>query len=372
MNFRAAWIKPIIVAFFIPTGVFSQLNNTFFKDSSDYIYFQKMPVNKERINWTLRALHYNKNNEYFNKINPGQTYFGTQIQPGILIKPNSKLLLEAGLFIDKQYGDPRFITQVLPIIKFTFIHHDLMLRLGSLQSHVQHRLPDPILNYENVFNDPVEYGIQTVMTKNKLRYESYTQWKQNVDKKTARQEIIIVGQNLEWYAIKRKNFKLCIPVQGYGYHKGGQAIPGAPPLTNLFVLGSGSQLLLFQKIQLESMYIGSLDKSSNMQQPYRNGFGWMNNIRWFFRKHEFAFTWWYSREFVSVLGAPMFSNVNFEQTFTSSNTRKLAMLRWNYTNYLIKDMVWLDARFEPYYDLNAKKLEFAHTFHVRWILDNVK
>lgn len=365
-------VRKLVVALtciFLINNAYAQLNNSFFKDTLDVYYLNNMPINKKKPVFAISGLHYNKNNEYFNRLNPGQTFFGTQLQPKLLYKPDTHLLFEAGVLLDKNYGDPKFISRIYPIVKLTYVHKDLFLRLGSLQSHINHGMPDVLLNYENAFMDPVEYGIQTVMTRKNLIYESWTQWKQNVDKETIRQEIIIVGQSLILKPIRKEKFKLDIPVQGFGYHKGGQAIPGAPPLINRFILGSGLKLNFNNKLILESYYFGSLDKSQNMQQPFDNGMGLMENIRWLFRKHEFVFTWWYSREFVSTLGAPMFSNINFDEVYLFSNTRQLAMLRWNYTTHIIRNKMFLDARFEPYYDITAKKIEFSHGFHVRWNLD---
>lgn len=347
----------------------AQLNNNFFKDTLDYYYLKNMPVNRQKPSFAITGLHYNKNNEYFNRINPGQTFFGTQLQPKLLFKPDSDLLFELGVLLNKNYGDPKFISNIYPIVKLSYQHNDLFLRLGSLQSHVNHGMTDVLLNYENVFTDPVEYGFQTILNKKKFLYESWIQWKQNLDKQTIRQEIIIAGQSFIFKPVQKQNVKLQIPIQGFAYHKGGQDIPGAPPLTNRFVGGAGIQLKLFNTLQLESYYFGSLDKSPSLQQPFKNGMGLMENIRVFYKKHEFAFTWWYSREFVSTLGAPMFSNIKMDEAYIFSDTRQLAMLRWNYTTHIIKNKLFLDARFEPYYDLTAKKFEFSHSFHVRWNLD---
>lgn len=365
-------MKRLVVFILISCGTqfsFSQLRNNFFKDTLDLHYLQTLKVDKHKIHFAISGLHYNKNNEYFYRINPGQTFFGTQLQPKLLFKPDTNLLFETGLLINLNYGDPKLISNLYPIIKMTYVHKDLFLRLGSLQSHVNHGMPDPLLNYESVFTDPVEYGIQTIMTRPNLVYESWNQWKQNVDKKTVRQEIIIVGQSLTLKPLRKKFGFLHIPIQAFAYHKGGQAIPGAPPLINRFIGSAGLQLNLKSKIQLESYYMASLDKSQSFQQPFNNGMALMENVRWFYKKHEFVATYWYSREFVSTLGAPMFSNISFDDAYLSVNQRQLFMLRWNFTTHIIRNKVFLDARFEPYYDITGKKIEFSHGFHVKWNID---
>jgi hypothetical protein len=119
---------------------------------------------------------------------------------------------------------------------------------------------------------------------------------------------------------------------------------------------------------IESYFLNSFDNSPTRTQPYDNGWASMSNLRFRIKKHhQIALTWWYANEFQTTLGNTMFGNVNLKDPYAHSGVRRLAMLRYVFSRPLAGTRLWIDFRFEPYYDFEFKKLEFSNGLYFRYI-----
>ena len=90
----------ILSSFLISVNLYGQLNNRVFYLPPNY-----QTEKKHDLYFDLNILGFTKNNEYFNKISDGYTLFGYQLNPDILFFPSENVMLRAGLFAWKDFGN---------------------------------------------------------------------------------------------------------------------------------------------------------------------------------------------------------------------------------------------------------------------------
>ncbi len=318
---------------------------------------------------TFEGLQFLKNNEYFNNINPGVTLFGFQAKGLLHYKLSKDATFSTGLLLQKDFGDAGFLTKAIPLFNFRIENKKWLYNLGNIQPNIQHNLIEPMLNYENLFTQPVEMGVQAKRKTAKMNYDIWLEWKQKLNENTSKQEILVLGQSLENALFHIGSVTLSNPLYLTIFHQGGQALNTNRPIATRINSAAGLRL----KIQdtaflLESFLLNSFDNSNTPTQPYTNGWASMTNLRFRIKKHhQIALTWWYANEFTSTLGNTMFSNVNLKNPYSNNGVRRLAMLRYVYSKPILGSKLWIDFRFEPYYDLDYKKLEFSNGLYFRYV-----
>src|SRR6185436_21107787 len=85
------------------------LSNVMAQHISDAMQFIKPVEEKDsnRLSLSYSNLFYFRDYEYFNNIQTGYTLFGTWHDPRISYQPNKWLRLEAGVLLQKEFGDKK-------------------------------------------------------------------------------------------------------------------------------------------------------------------------------------------------------------------------------------------------------------------------
>lgn len=326
------------------------------------------PVRKP-IAFQAEAFPFLKNNEYFNPVNPGETYFGFRGSAAAVfqIGPGNRARLTTGLMVQEQYGGK---TLVKPVLNLTLVSANRwQYHFGALQSGTRHGLLEPMYNYEHVLFQPLEYGIQARKSSSRLFFDGWVEWRRQMNAGTGEQEMIIGGLSAEPLLLQAGRWRLSSPLQGTIVHRGGQALLPPKPISNRINTAGGLSLKTADTgLVLEGFYLQSLDGSPNPTQPFSNGWAAMANARVRMgRYHTVAATWWYGREFQTVLGSPVFSNVNEKDVYANAHTRRLLMLRYVYSRPILGENLFLDVRLEPHYDLERGRAEFSHGLYLKFV-----
>ncbi|MBL7812021.1 MAG: hypothetical protein JNL57_07320 [Bacteroidetes bacterium] len=354
----------ILTSLLIPaSSVIAQLSNR------SFLLQPSAPTT--RWGMSLDVLHFIKNNEYFSNLNPGATFIGVQGQGLIHYRLNEQNTLRTGIFLQQNYGESKPIAR--PVFQLDLKKKKWNFLFGNVLPHVNHGLPEPVYNYENVFTHPLETGLQIKHRSSRIDYDLWLDWRQRANAEKGRQEQLFFGQSAEISLIKTHTLKFSVPAFATIFHRGGQALQTnyIPMATRILAGGGGRFYLADSALILEGLCFQSLDNSPTPSQPFTNGWAGMGNIRlrlhhW----HEVALSMWYAREFTSTFGAPMFSNVNLQDVYLNRNTRYLAMLRYVVSRPLVERKLWIDFRVEPYYDFQYKKTEFSMGLYFRYLGSN--
>lgn len=347
--------------FLFPVFLNAQVENVFFSDSLTFRV-------KEHREYCISNLHFLKNNEFFNPIYPGQTFFGVQSRVGANFSITEKSRFIAGIVLQKDFGDEKILSKVLPIFRFAIQKDKWKINFGSIESHVNHGLPDPLINPELVFSSPVEYGIQTFFQGKRLHTETWLDWRQLANRKNSAQEVISFGQKLGLHLFKTNQSHFIANAALLAYHKGGQALVQNLPITTRFNTFVGVKWALEQnRFWVYPQFFYQLDNSPQLQQPYKNGSGAMVQIgSQLTKKHTVQLQYWNGMEYNSPLGLDVYNNSNFDNVYAFTNQRNVIMLRYFFTYSFLENKASLQFRFEPLWDFNYNMIEHSAGLHLQY------
>ncbi len=78
-------LKAVILLLFVSTAALAQQENLILKIITGWIYPRPIAIS---FPLSVRVMPFFKNNEYFSKIQVGQTYFGYQFMPELVWQPH--------------------------------------------------------------------------------------------------------------------------------------------------------------------------------------------------------------------------------------------------------------------------------------------
>ena len=207
--------------------VCAQLDNRVFEDR-----LSVDRVDSGRLFLGLNTLGFAKNNEYTNNVVDGATLFGYQFSPYLSYRPSGEIRLDAGVFLKKDFGTDDF-TDVMPLFSFAWKPRDFSLIFGNLESSLNHRLIEPLYDFERVMNDRLENGLQLQWIKEGLFLDLWVDWENAIFRGDEEQEEITGGLSLDYRVFNNDRMSAGIPLQILIYHLGGQINLNTDPVVTL-------------------------------------------------------------------------------------------------------------------------------------------
>jgi hypothetical protein len=367
--------KPVWLAFF--TGLFlciaspqslAQLNNRAF-----YRPINLRPENDQQLRLQVSALLFNKDNEYFNKIDDGRTYYGTQLAPRLVYFPSPKFRLEAGIFLQKDYGTEK-LRQVRPLFTAIYQHGPHRLLLGNIQGNVQHGYIEPMFDFERVLTRPLEEGTQYLLTTRRLKLDAWVDWQRQQYRYSNYQEEVAGGLATEATVFEDSlGWRVGIPFQFTGKHIGGQIDTVAKPLQTYFNLATGLRLRkklpfeLVQAVSFDGYVTQFIDYSFTQELAFDKGYGVYLNAGLDTKLSNLQVAYWRGNGYFSPLGGrlyPSISSTVSDPNYTERH-RELLILRV-LKDYQLADNLVLSTRFEPLYDLGNKSIDFSFALYLNF------
>ena len=359
--------KSFIILFlltYLQLELYAQLDNTPFEkevkiDSS----------RAEKFTFNFRALGFNKNNEYYNVINEGQTYFGYRVIPSIGWQFQENFKIEGGIFLHHDFGNSQ-LRRVLPYFNFLYTFNDFELLFGNINGSIHHRQIEPMEDFERVMYDVPEQGIQIRRIRKNSFFDAWVNWETMIYQGSDFQEDISGGLVYERAIWQNERNSIRGHYEFKGYHTGGQidAVTDEP-LVILFNNSFG--LKWIQKIDgkhlnnyfLEGHFLHFTDNSFTPQLAYEEGYGVYLNGQVSTSFGDFMLSYWYGDHFYSYKGGGLYQSVtrNFN-SIRVEDVRQLLILRV-LNEIKIGEGTNLVLRFEPHVDLQNKRFEFSHAFY---------
>ncbi|WP_426060430.1 hypothetical protein [Hymenobacter sp. B1770] len=330
---------------------------------------------------SLGAFTFFRNNEYFNPIIEGYTLLGTQLNPQLVYYPTKDLRLEAGVFLWKDFGNPR-LQQVRPTYRVTWTRGDNQFILGNIRAHLTHGYIEPLFNFERVMLRPLEEGLQYRHVGRRLFVDAWVDWQRQQYRFSNFQEEIAGGLSSSYRLGETQgNWQVSVPFQFTATHKGGQIDTVDRPLQTLLNEAVGLEARrylngpILQALRFNGYVLGFQDRSSTFQTPYKFGRALYLNTTLETRYADVMLSYWQGQRFVAPLGGDLYQSVSRSVSspeFTDKNRRLLfvRLLR----DFRIADSAALTVRVEPVYDFNARLLDFSFgvylNFRQEWLLGN--
>lgn len=358
--------------FILALTFFSISNLIYAQIPTDSLEYRIRPdsVKAGELNLSVQSFNFMRNYEYFNKIQDGYTLFGTQFEPQLVYYAHSRLIILAGLHLQKDFGAKGFY-RTLPLLSVKFKNGNTTLINGVLEGNIHHRMVEPLFDFEKRISEPVEYGTQFLIENKSLFFDAFINWKRMIYKPSPVQEQIFGGLSMDYKLIENSKIKLSLPFQLTAYHIGGQIDQNPDPLQTLVNTALGFKIKLVSNgfvtsIRSENYFTSYQDFSFTHVQAFKKGSGWFLNAGVDTHKGSLMMSYWDGMSFISSNGMPLFQSVSqhINHVGYTEKHRKLMMLRYSYQKQLLPQL-YLDFRFEPYMDLGrpkgSRKIEFSNS-----------
>jgi hypothetical protein len=327
------------------------------------------------VHFNFYNFNYVRNYEYSNQFHDGYTLYGTQLQPQLVYFAHPNLAIIAGAYIRKDFGD-NGIHDAKPLFTLKYHKRDLTLNFGSLEGGIHHGYIEPLWDFERQITDPVQYGTQLIVEKEKFKLDAWIAWQKMIYSPSPVKEQIIGGLTTESTLLQRSGWKLSIPVQFLAYHKGGQIdLLKDVPLQTLFNGATGFKLHKGLGRNVREIYTDNYvavykEFSPTKTQAYQGGFGLWLNAGMETRFGSLVASYWKGNNFMTIKGMPLYESVSstlYDFGYKESN-RSILLLRYAYQKELIPNL-YLDVRVEPHIDLGTSRtesLQFQHSFFLTY------
>lgn len=328
------------------------------KNDSNHLYFR------------FENTNFFKNDEYFGDLTSGITYIGTFLQPKLVYYPSPKIKIEAGVHLLKYSGLDEF-TQALPIFSFQYSpSKSISFIMGSIKSGLQHRIVEPMYAFENHLMNHVENGAQLLIDRKRFTADIWLDWEAFIFKTSFSQERIVGGMHLDYLVLaKAESQELKVDFQTIIAHKGGQFHSENDILQTLVNTAIGFKYLKFSNHKphrsygFESHYLSFFDRSPLPQLPYTMGYGVFSELFVNFKYWSARAGYWSGEYFISSKGNPLFSSISEKDKYFLLPESQLITAKIALRKQLFKDIV-LEARFEPYFDMQQQQLEYSYAFYI--------
>ena len=357
-------LSSIVISF----NIYGQLNNSAFYLPPNY-HTEK----KHDLYFDLNILGFTKNNEYFNKISDGYTLFGYQLNPDILFFPSENVMLRAGLFTWKDFGNNGY-SRVSPTFTVDIEWKSFHFLFGTLNGAMQHRLIEPIYDFERVMTDRLENGIQAVFNRGRFFVDFWIDWENMLYKGDPEQEKLSGGFVTKFRIVDKERYKLEIPFQIFGMHRGGQIDASPLPIKTAFntAIGLSGECLFpgnafFHGIRTDDYLVLYDDLSFEKLDVYNEGYGVYLNLMLKTRLFDFMISYWNGHHYISGYGGTLYNSrsTTFKHPDYIEPNRELLIFRLLQDIQII-DNLYITVRFEPFYDFHKTRFEFSHGLYVNY------
>ena len=342
----------------------AQLNNRVFEDR------MKVEEADSAKFWIgLNALSFFKNNEYTGTIIDGYTLFGYQFQPYLSYNLTKNIRIDAGGYFQKDFGNSKFSTTA-PIFSIKWRKAEYAIIFGNLEGSLNHRLIEPLYDFERVLNNRLETGAQLQLNREDFFVDAWIDWQYMQYWRDPKQEQLVAGLSLQKKVLKIGGGALSIPVQVVMRHQGGQEDVAGLPIQTLFNSAVGlnwSQPMSgkISQLTLNGFYVYDKDITLT-RQAYIDGDGLYVNgtISTRFGLNIMA-SYWQAREFMAFGGGKIYQSVSFFDPAKIQPAPQLMILRFLY-DYRVDENLSVSLRYEPYIDMSFKTFQYSYGLYINY------
>jgi hypothetical protein len=308
----------------------------------------------------FNSLFFCRNNEYFNDIESGHTFFGYQWLPTLNWKPfaQNDFYLRGGIYLQQNFGEDSLAAKT-PIFSLSYKAKNTTFVFGTLYGGLEHRLVEPLYRFERGLYDRIENGFQILHQTKFIDADVWIDWKQTTYNNLYRPEILQPGARINFNFLNKQNHIFETHLQATNYHEGG-VNTNAINRSNL-CLGANYTYNLNEKSSLffKPYYLYALDHSEELTQPFKDGFGWFVNSGFQYKHLTSMISYWKGEEFFSPRGMPYMGSFSYENFYAMARQRELIFLRLIYTKPIFAPYFTIDLRIEPIYDIRNQIFDYS-------------
>jgi len=365
--------------------LFAQINNSAL---SDEIYIN--PNDSGKFGLTVTNFNYLRNTEYFNNIEFGRTLFGSQLHPRLSYQPNRQTTLQAGVFLQQDFGAVPNLTHVIPTfsVKLKSKNNQRTFIFGTLEGALAHQLIEPLFDINSAILRRIENGAQFKLNTKNVWLDTWINWERFIDRGSQHKEQFTAGINthLVLYQTKTNETKTLNPngievaptkthhllkpiLQFTAHHRGGQIDKDT---SNMVMQFNGTAGLSYQfsttnnySFKTEAYAVLYQENTNSGFYTYRNGNGFLAHV--IVAKNGLSInpTYWLGNGFIADRGTTLYQSVSLDKPRYTEKMRELFFVRFIYGKTVAPDL-YLNVRFEPYYDVRNSLMEFSYSVYLSY------
>ena len=343
----------------------------------DYPVFKQQqtisPEDSNKLSLSIYNLNYLHNTEYFTNIPLSGTLFGYQLMPELQYQPTSRFIIKAGLYVQKEFGRSEY-SSLIPTFSVKYRAKHSSYLLGNLEGNINHYFVDPIYDYKLIMNEKLENGFQFLVDTKPYTHDFYINWRKAIHLGDPFKEEFDIGYTSFFNLKDKGDLKVKIPIQMLYSHKGGQIDNTNEPLTSIVNSGIGISMgyhlgnEFFRDVIFDNHYLNYKDISGNKRQLFNEGNGWLSHLLLKFKFFDLDFRYWNGNSYINPRGNSLFSSVSEKYPGLTEKYRELLVTSFIY-NQQIFNGADFNFRVSPYYDFNAKKMEYSFEMYFSYRLN---
>jgi hypothetical protein len=356
------------------------------KAQIDYPTFKsEIPViaaDSGQLSFNLYNLNYVNDTEWFGNIPLSGTLFGYEIIPELEYQISPKLVLKAGLYLQKEFGRPHYTTDD-PTFSLKYKTKHASFLIGTLEGNNNHQFIEPIYDYKWIINERLENGFQFKVDTKRYWQDFFINWRVAIHPGDPFKEQFDIGYSGKVKVLDKGRFNFSIPIQLLYSHAGGQYDSVSTPLTSLVNSTIGGSLIytlnhkLLKRIVFENNYVNYKDISFTKVQAFKQGNGFLSHLLFDFKNVGIDLRYWNSEGYIAPRGMALFQAVSQKYPGLIEKHRELLIVSFIYDKEIFPN-VYFDFRILPYKDFVEKitsgtGLEYSFEMYIKYELKvNIK
>ncbi|MBA3647007.1 MAG: hypothetical protein H0W62_00390 [Chitinophagales bacterium] len=341
--------------------VSAQFDNSSLKDS--------IPITSDNSRWIkLRVSNsvFMKDNEYFNRIATGYTFFGDMLNTSVTWNPNPFFRIQAGVFLRRDFGNDT-IRQVIPEITMKAERNGFALIVGTLEGNLNHGIIQPMFDFERYINKHVENGGQVLIKKKLFQSDTWIDWERMIYPGSNFNEVITAGFNLNGRIVNKPHWQIDIPVQGVIHHFGGQINSNQEGhIVTLWNESFGMRISwlheqsFLKEIRLDNYYTYFKNLSPFKQSLDSIGHGTYLNVLFKSKFNiDLLISYWNGQNYIAGIGGLLYQSQSSLDRNYYEPQRELLLASLMYEKEWFPGF-YVNLRFEPYYDFQNRLFEYSY------------
>lgn len=272
-----------------------------------------------------------RNNEYFNNLYDGITFFGFNIQPYLYYNVNEKTSLSFGIYTRQFFGKEKpNIIDLFYRIKSMLAPNFYMI-IGNLNKN--HKLLEPILSYDFEYLNNPEKGLQFLYQSKHYNADLWINWQKFILPKDHNREEFLLGYSSNLKIAQFNNLQLYLPIQFLAKHQGGQVYANKQPMQTFFnwTIGLNPEIENNEKkLGFQVNYVQYNDASPLKLLQYIDGYGILSNLYYLNKKFQFELGYWYGTFYYAPVGEPLYQSLSTKYVIYNESEKHLVLLKAYY------------------------------------------
>ena len=346
------------------TNVYAQYDNSFF-----YSDKYEHTIDSSHLLFHFDNLSYFRNTEQTSLVDKGSTYIGFYLLPYVQYSFNKKAQIFGGLSMRYDFGNPK-IQSLEPYFKFIYndvLKHNIVF--GSLNGNVQHKLIEPLYDYELAVTDRFEQGLQITKPGKVVEYDIWIDWQSMIYEDDPFNEAFFGGLNFYLHPINSEKNKLSLNAQAITLHKAGEIDKSPYPNSMEYNFAYGLEYTHFFNAETYLYMAGYAayyeDESGIPATGYKDGLGQLAMLRLKHHDYQFVLSYWDSYQFQAPTGEQLYYSIGNKNSNRPHDYRKMVGARIAYELEIGKTLVFLN-RLGGNYNLNHNRFDITMENYLRW------